>query len=123
MRRALADQVEERCAALFDTALDPRLHRLHVGRLSVGVERLLVLLLKGTQEVLQRRDSLPLGVSVETAVSLGHCSETFVIGSKRTHSKISISVAKGERPIYFTGIVAKEVRAGYGTLGMPPLEW
>ena len=37
-------------------------------------------------------------------------------------AKVTISVVKGERPIYFTGIIAKEVRRGYVTLDIPPLE-
>jgi integrase/recombinase XerD len=37
-------------------------------------------------------------------------------------AKVTISVAKEGRPIYFTGIIAKEVRRGYVTLDIPPLE-
>ena len=37
-------------------------------------------------------------------------------------AKVTLSVSKGERPIYFTGIMAREVRPGYVTLDIPPLE-
>jgi hypothetical protein len=37
-------------------------------------------------------------------------------------AKVTLSIASGQRPIYFTGIIAKEVRPGYVTLEIPPLE-
>ena len=37
-------------------------------------------------------------------------------------AKVTLSVRSGERHIYFPGIVAKEVRRGYVTLDIPPLE-
>jgi hypothetical protein len=37
-------------------------------------------------------------------------------------AKVTISVASEGRPIYFTGLSAKEVRRGYVTLDIPPLE-
>lgn len=37
-------------------------------------------------------------------------------------AKVTISVFTGDRPIYFTGIVAKEARPSYVTLEIPPLE-
>lgn len=37
-------------------------------------------------------------------------------------AKVTVSIFSGDRPIYFTGIAAKEVRPGYVTLEIPPLE-
>jgi hypothetical protein len=37
-------------------------------------------------------------------------------------AKVTLSVTSEDRIIYFTGIRAKEVRRGYVTLGIPPLE-
>ena len=37
-------------------------------------------------------------------------------------ARVTLSVGRGERPIYFTGIIAKEFRRGYVTLDIPPLE-
>jgi site-specific recombinase XerD len=44
--------------------------------------------------------------------------------AKVTLSVVSLYGGKGDvqRPIYFTGIIAKEVRRGYVTLDIPPLE-
>jgi integrase/recombinase XerD len=49
-------------------------------------------------------------------------SEANCRGAKVTLSVASLSSGNGRRPIYFTGIVAKEVRRGYVTLAIPPLE-
>ncbi len=38
------------------------------------------------------------------------------------HAKVTLSVLSEGRHVYFTGIVAKEVRRGYVTLDIPPLE-
>jgi len=37
-------------------------------------------------------------------------------------AKVTIGIVSGGRPIYLTGIVAREARPGYVTLEIPPLE-
>jgi hypothetical protein len=37
-------------------------------------------------------------------------------------AKVTLALAGGERPVYFTGIIASEARPGFVTLQIPPLE-
>lgn len=37
-------------------------------------------------------------------------------------AKVTISIESNGRPVYFTGIRAREVRPGFITLDLPPLE-
>ena len=49
-------------------------------------------------------------------------SEANCRAAKVTVSVDTIRSSDGQRPIYFTGIIAKEVRRGFVTLDIPPLE-
>ncbi|MBC8354123.1 MAG: tyrosine-type recombinase/integrase [Planctomycetes bacterium] len=68
-----------------------------------------------------RRDSAPQRKRVDVGQLRIHFLQQPTEANCR-RAKVTISVSSGERPIYLTGIMAKEVRPGYVTLDIPPLE-